>query len=366
MHAVAIPPFERFYEEHRVEVLRLLRRRLGARSRRRRVPGDVPAGAQGVRPPRPRRAPAGLGADDRAERRARRASPHDARRPSSSRIGAEDSRPAYEELAELTDGLPPEGARRRRAPLRLRPLLRPDRLGARLEPGRGPTGHVHGRPPAAKEDRLMTVSHRSRSPLPRGRVDARPRRRRLRRRRLADRRAARRRVRHAASRRSRSTRDPDEELERLARIAGPRVLRSPRSVDAARRELDEYFAGRRRVFDLRARPPRACRRSRSRSSTSSPASRTARRRPTARWRRGSAAARRTRGRHGHEPQPDPDRPPVPPRRRRERRPRRLRGRARPQGHAPRARRRAVALGLASAARGGAAVTRASGTPRPTR
>jgi RNA polymerase sigma factor (sigma-70 family) len=29
MHAVAIPPFERFYEEHRVEVLRLLRRRLG-------------------------------------------------------------------------------------------------------------------------------------------------------------------------------------------------------------------------------------------------------------------------------------------------------------------------------------------------
>jgi RNA polymerase sigma factor (sigma-70 family) len=30
MHAVAIPPFERFYEEHRSDVLRLLRRRLGA------------------------------------------------------------------------------------------------------------------------------------------------------------------------------------------------------------------------------------------------------------------------------------------------------------------------------------------------
>jgi RNA polymerase sigma factor (sigma-70 family) len=30
MHAVAIPPFERFYEEHRADVLRLLRRRLGA------------------------------------------------------------------------------------------------------------------------------------------------------------------------------------------------------------------------------------------------------------------------------------------------------------------------------------------------
>ena len=29
MHAVAIPPFERFYEEHRGDVLRLLRRQLG-------------------------------------------------------------------------------------------------------------------------------------------------------------------------------------------------------------------------------------------------------------------------------------------------------------------------------------------------
>ena len=44
--------------------------------------------------------------------------------------------------------------------------------------------------------------------------------------------------------------DPGERLEQLARIAGPRVLRSPRSVDDARRELDEYFAGRRRAFDL--------------------------------------------------------------------------------------------------------------------
>ena len=53
--------------------------------------------------------------------------------------------------------------------------------------------------------------------------------------------------------------DPDEQLERLAKIAGPAVLRSPKSVDLARRELDEYFAGRRRVFDLsldlRALPP---------------------------------------------------------------------------------------------------------------
>jgi methylated-DNA-[protein]-cysteine S-methyltransferase len=53
--------------------------------------------------------------------------------------------------------------------------------------------------------------------------------------------------------------DPGDRLERLVRIAGPRVLRSPRSVDEARRELDEYFGGRRRSFDLtldlRALPP---------------------------------------------------------------------------------------------------------------
>ena len=44
--------------------------------------------------------------------------------------------------------------------------------------------------------------------------------------------------------------DPEEQLERLARDFGPRVLRSAASVDAARRQLDEYFAGRRRAFDL--------------------------------------------------------------------------------------------------------------------
>jgi methylated-DNA-[protein]-cysteine S-methyltransferase len=44
--------------------------------------------------------------------------------------------------------------------------------------------------------------------------------------------------------------DPERDLERLARIAGPRVLRSPRSVDEARRELDEYFDRKRRSFDL--------------------------------------------------------------------------------------------------------------------
>jgi methylated-DNA-[protein]-cysteine S-methyltransferase len=46
--------------------------------------------------------------------------------------------------------------------------------------------------------------------------------------------------------------DPDVEqhLEWLSRIAGRNVLRAPRQVDGARRELDEYFDGRRHAFDL--------------------------------------------------------------------------------------------------------------------
>jgi methylated-DNA-[protein]-cysteine S-methyltransferase len=44
--------------------------------------------------------------------------------------------------------------------------------------------------------------------------------------------------------------EPERELERLARDFGVRVLRSPKPIDAARRELDEYFEGTRREFDL--------------------------------------------------------------------------------------------------------------------
>ena len=46
--------------------------------------------------------------------------------------------------------------------------------------------------------------------------------------------------------------DPDvgHHLEQLSRLAGHRVLRSPRQVDGVRRELDEYFEGRRHAFDL--------------------------------------------------------------------------------------------------------------------
>jgi methylated-DNA-[protein]-cysteine S-methyltransferase len=44
--------------------------------------------------------------------------------------------------------------------------------------------------------------------------------------------------------------DPEAAREQLARAFGPRVLRSAKPVDRARRELDEYFAGRRQAFDV--------------------------------------------------------------------------------------------------------------------
>jgi methylated-DNA-[protein]-cysteine S-methyltransferase len=44
--------------------------------------------------------------------------------------------------------------------------------------------------------------------------------------------------------------DHDRVLETLSRRLSPRVLRAPRRLDAAARELDEYFSRQRRVFDL--------------------------------------------------------------------------------------------------------------------
>ena len=45
-------------------------------------------------------------------------------------------------------------------------------------------------------------------------------------------------------------RDADEFLTQLAAAVSPRVLELPARLDRARRELDEYFAGHRREFDL--------------------------------------------------------------------------------------------------------------------
>lgn len=44
--------------------------------------------------------------------------------------------------------------------------------------------------------------------------------------------------------------DHDSVLARLAEVISPRILRSPRRLDAAAGQLDEYFAGRRRRFDV--------------------------------------------------------------------------------------------------------------------
>jgi methylated-DNA-[protein]-cysteine S-methyltransferase len=44
--------------------------------------------------------------------------------------------------------------------------------------------------------------------------------------------------------------DPDLQAERLARGFGPRVLRSPQPVAKVARQLDEYFEGKRKRFEL--------------------------------------------------------------------------------------------------------------------
>jgi methylated-DNA-[protein]-cysteine S-methyltransferase len=44
--------------------------------------------------------------------------------------------------------------------------------------------------------------------------------------------------------------DHDRVLDTLSHRISARVLRAPRRLDAAARELDEYFSGRRQVFDL--------------------------------------------------------------------------------------------------------------------
>jgi RNA polymerase sigma factor (sigma-70 family) len=107
MQTVTVPPFERFYEEHRAEVLRLLRRKLGAdraedafqetflralRAYARLDHGEhlrawVLTIAQNVAVDTLRRARPSVELPDR---------------------GASDVEPAYAELAELTDGLGPK------------------------------------------------------------------------------------------------------------------------------------------------------------------------------------------------------------------------------------------------------------------
>ena len=107
MPTVAIPPFEGFYEEHRTEVLRLLRRRLGAERaedafqetflRSLRAYGRLDHGEH-------LRAWVLTIAQNVAIDALRRARPTEELPEQSVR----DAEPAYSELAELTDGLGPK------------------------------------------------------------------------------------------------------------------------------------------------------------------------------------------------------------------------------------------------------------------
>ncbi len=332
---MTVPPFERFYAENRDAVFAHLVRLLGRQR-----------------------------AEDAFQEtflRALRGYAEPASRPTTSAPGSSRSRPGSpptsgrrrrpEPAADLDGGrptpgplradrasrgrAPAEGARRGRAPLRLRPALLGHRHRTRLQRGGRPPGRLLRRPAAAKEAAMTAVPEALDRRFREAAADGGARRRLLRRRRHADRPAAR--------RRHRARPLPDLVRSRAGprdRDARPRVRRAGPAraarLDPVRRELDEYFEGRRRDFDLpldlRGRDGfHATPRARSRGAV--------RRGHDVRppRRRGRQPPRGPRGRRRHEPQPDPDRAPLPPRCRLQRQPGRLRRRARAEAAAPRPR-----------------------------
>ncbi len=105
MQNVAIPPFERFYEEHRSEVLRLLRRRVGAEGAEDAFQETFLRALQAYRRlehGEHLRAWVFTIASNVAIDTLRRARPQD----ELVETGTDDDRPAFEELAPMTDGLP--------------------------------------------------------------------------------------------------------------------------------------------------------------------------------------------------------------------------------------------------------------------
>jgi RNA polymerase sigma factor (sigma-70 family) len=129
MHAVAIPPFERFYEEHKVEVLGLLRRRLGRERAEDAFQETFLRALQAYR-----RLEHGEHLRAWVLTIARNVAIDTMRRQKPAaeleEPGVEDARPAYEELAPLTDGLPPK--ERAAVVLRFGYDLPYDQIGAAL------------------------------------------------------------------------------------------------------------------------------------------------------------------------------------------------------------------------------------------
>ena len=249
MDAVAIPPFETFYAEHSREVLGLLRRKLG------RDRADDAFQETFLR---------ALRAYDRLEHGehlrawvltiASRVAIDVHRRTTPTaevpELPHEDARPAYEDLGELTDGLPPK--ERAAVVLRYGYDLTYDQIAAALDssPDAARQAASTGVRRLRKEKTRMSVptdlDRRFREAAARsGMLDAgydlvdTPGRR------------------SCSSPRptagccgSRSTRIPEQQLERLARLAGRACCGRAAAVDSVRRELDEYFEGRRHAFDL--------------------------------------------------------------------------------------------------------------------
>jgi len=107
MQSVAIPPFEHFYEQHRSEVLRFLRRRVGNGRAEDAFQETFLRALQAYRRlehGEHLRAWVLMIASNVAIDTLRRT------RPESELVetGADDDRPAFEELAPMTDGLPPK------------------------------------------------------------------------------------------------------------------------------------------------------------------------------------------------------------------------------------------------------------------
>ena len=335
MEAVTVPPFERFYEEQREPVLAQLRRMLGRdaaddafQETFLRTLRAYPALKHGQH----LRAWALAIARNVAIDAYRRERATSADVPD---LESVDEPLPYEELRRLTADLP----QKERAAVFLRfgyDLSYEDiGDGPRLVVRGGSPGHFLRCPPTAQEGALMTVSPeldaRFRdAAAAEGLLDVAYD--------FADTPVGRLLVAVTDRGLCEISYDPSRSASSSSSLAasapGCCARRGPR--DETRRQLDEYFAGERREFDL----PVDLRLARDFGRT---VLRRARPRPLRRadhlrraGREGRPPPRRPRGRHGHEPEPCADRAPMPPGRRLDRLADRLRRRARPQAHAARA------------------------------